>query len=219
MDQRRTHRRLGVFVATGVVAVGLAAFPAFTFAEAATATATGTGTATATPTERQRQRQWQRERPRQRPRRRQRHWSRPCRDLPHPSGQPGQRAHDHGRRTRGRCSHGQPRRPVGAVRDHHHDTEAPSERRRRHDHVDVDDTVALQPTVTVSYTPTVDHARFCSVVIDLTGFGPSQSYDVTLVHSSPIVHQCGITVDLQQRSDGRRRRGPLRRFQLLPEPA
>ena len=58
MDQRRTHRRLGVFVATGVVAAGLAAFPAFTFADGngnvngnghgQTATRTATATATAT---------------------------------------------------------------------------------------------------------------------------------------------------------------------------
>jgi len=46
--------------------------------------------------------------------------------------------------------------------------------------------VARQSSVTVSYTPTGD-PRFCSVVIDLTGFGASQSYDVTLVHSSPSV--------------------------------
>ena len=56
----------------------------------------------------------------------------------------------------------------------------------------------------------------CSVVIGLTGFGPSQSYDVTLVHSSPTVAN-GIALDLQQRSDGRCRRGPLRRLQLFPE--
>ena len=47
-------------------------------------------------------------------------------------------------------------------------------------------TVALQPTVTVSYTPTFD-PTLCSVVIELTDFGPSQSYDVTLVHSSPTI--------------------------------
>ena len=45
--------------------------------------------------------------------------------------------------------------------------------------------MALRPTVTVSYTPTFD-PRFCSVVIDLTNFGASQSYDVTLVYSSPV---------------------------------
>jgi hypothetical protein len=38
----------------------------------------------------------------------------------------------------------------------------------------------------VSYTPTID-PTLCSVLIDLTGFEPSQSYDVALVHSSPIL--------------------------------
>jgi hypothetical protein len=45
-------------------------------------------------------------------------------------------------------------------------------------------TVDRRSSIMVSYTPTGD-PRFCSVVIDLTGFGPSQSYDVTLVHGSP----------------------------------
>ena len=68
------------------------------------------------------------------------------------------------------------------MRDHHDHGGADDE------HIDVDyfdlDAVALRPTVTVSYTPTFDPG-FCSVVIDLTNFGASQSYDVTLVHSSP----------------------------------
>ncbi len=79
------------------------------------------------------------------------------------------------------------------MRDHHDDDRgADDDHEHDDDHVyDVDhhvdhstSTVALQPTVTVSYTPTVD-PLFCSVVIDLTDFGASQSYDVTLVHSSP----------------------------------
>jgi hypothetical protein len=43
--------------------------------------------------------------------------------------------------------------------------------------------LALVATVTVSYAPTAD-PLFCSVVINLTGFAPSQTYDVTLNHTS-----------------------------------
>ena len=192
MDQRRTHRRLGVFVATGVVAAGLGAFPAFTFADGnGSGNGHGNGHQNGNGT---------RPRERQRPRRRQRqrHRSRPRRDLPHPSGQPGQRAHDHGRRASGRCSHGQPRRPVGPVRATT-TTECPSTSNRPQ-------RWPSMPTVTVSYTPTFD-PTLCSVDDRTDGLRTVAVVRGDLGPQLTHHDQRGITVDLQQRSDGRRGRG------------
>jgi hypothetical protein len=178
------HRRLGVFIATGVVTAGLAAFPAFTFADG-NGDGNGNGNGNA-------------------------HQN----SNGHGNGNGHGSGNDQGDDNDAGVDHvvvchlppGNPGNAhtitvgapaVAAHLRNHGDRLGPCETTTTPEEPTTSTgtststststtatTVALQPTVTVSYTPTSD-AEFCSVVIGLTHFGSSQSYDVTLVHSSP----------------------------------